>query len=93
MEHRGLDRVFDALRDAVERDELETARVTADFKFHLDLHLAKEDAHRYPVFPERVSVPDQATAVGVMVVCFHRTATPSSSRGCSRSSATTTVRP
>ena len=68
MEHRGLDRAFDVLRDAVsERDELETARATAAFKFHLDLHLAKEDAHLYRIFRERVSVPDQAKAVGVMV--------------------------
>ena len=68
MDHRGLDRAFDALRDAVSvRDELETARATAAFRFHLDLHLAKEDAHLYRIFRERVSVPDQAKAVGVMV--------------------------
>ena len=68
MEHRGLDRAFDTLRDAVSaRDELETARATAAFKFHLDVHLAKEDAHLYRIIRERVLVPDQANAVGVMV--------------------------
>ena len=45
-DHRGLDAAFDALSDAVTvRDALQTARATAAFKFHLDLHLAKEDAH------------------------------------------------
>ena len=34
---------------------------------HLCLHLAKEDAHLYRIFRERVSVPDQAKAVGEMV--------------------------
>src|SRR5438046_4223572 len=47
-DHRGLDRAFDALSNAVSvRDELGTARATAAFKFHLDIHLAKEDAHLY----------------------------------------------
>jgi len=67
MDHRGLDRAFDALSSAVStRDELETARATAAFKFHLDIHLAKEDAHLYRIIRERVSVPDQGKAVGIM---------------------------
>ena len=66
-DHRGLDRAFDALSNAVSvRDALETARATAAFKFHLDLHLAKEDTHLYRIIRERVSVPDQGKAVGVM---------------------------
>jgi hypothetical protein len=66
-DHRGLDRAFDALRNAVSvRDELETARATAAFKFHLDIHLAKEDAHLYRIIRERVSLPDQGKAVGIM---------------------------
>ena len=68
IDHRGLDQAFDALRDAVSvHDELESARATAAFKFHLDLHLAKEDAHLYRIFRERVSPDDQATAVKTMV--------------------------
>ena len=68
MEHRGPDRAFVALRDAVSvRDELETARATAAFKFHLDLHLDKEDTHLYRLIRERVSVPDQGKAVGIMI--------------------------
>jgi hemerythrin-like domain-containing protein len=66
-DHRALDMAFDALSNAVsERDTLETARATAAFKFHLDLHLAKEDQHLYRLIRERVSVPDQGQAVGVM---------------------------
>jgi hypothetical protein len=66
-DHRGLDATFDALNDAVSvRDPLKTARATAAFKFHLDLHLAKEDAHVYRLIRERVSLPDQGKAVGVM---------------------------
>jgi hemerythrin-like domain-containing protein len=66
-DHRGLDRAFDALSNAVSvRDELETARATAAFKFHLDIHLAKEDTHLYRIIRGRVSVPDQGKAVGVM---------------------------
>jgi hypothetical protein len=67
QDHRGLDAAFDGLSNAVSaHDALETARATAAFKFHLDLHLAKEDGHVYRLIRERVSVPDQAQAVGVM---------------------------
>ena len=66
-DHRGLDAAFDALDGAVAaQDALETARASAAFKFHLDLHLAKEDAHVYRLIRERVPLPDQGKAVGVM---------------------------
>lgn len=66
-DHRGLDTAFEALSAAVSaRDALETARATAVFKFHLDIHLGKEDAHLYRLMRERVPAPDQAKAVGVM---------------------------
>jgi hypothetical protein len=66
-DHRGLDAAFVALSNAVSaRDELGTARATAAFKFHLDIHLAKEDTHLYRIIRERVSVPDQGKAVGLM---------------------------
>ena len=66
-DHRGLDDAFDALNAAVsERDALETARATAAFKFHLNMHLGKEDAHLYRLMRERVSMPDQGKAVGIM---------------------------
>ena len=66
-DHRGLDAAFAALSNAVSaRDALETARATAAFKFHLDIHLAKEDTHLYRIIRERVSVPDQGQAVGIM---------------------------
>jgi hypothetical protein len=67
MDHRGLDAAFDRLGNAVAaRDNLETARATAAFKFHLDVHLAKEDTHLYRIVKERIPVPDQAAAVGIM---------------------------
>jgi len=66
-DHRGLDAAFDALNAAVSaHDALATARAAAAFKFHLDLHLGKEDAHLYRLVRERVSAPDQGKAVGVM---------------------------
>jgi len=66
-DHRGLDAAYDALNAAVSaRDTLQTARAAAAFKFHLDLHLDKEDAHLYRLIRERVSVPDQVKAVGLM---------------------------
>lgn len=67
MDHRRLDCAFDTLSNAVSaRDALETARATAAFKFHLDTHLAKEDAHLFRIIRERVSVPDQVKAVATM---------------------------
>jgi hypothetical protein len=66
-DHRGLDAAFDALSAAVSaHDALETARATAAFKFHLDLHLGKEDAHLYRLMRERVPMPEQGKAVGIM---------------------------
>jgi len=66
-DHRALDAAFDSLSSAVSvHDALQTARATAAFKFHLDLHLAKEDGHVYRLIQERVSMSDQGKAVGVM---------------------------
>jgi len=66
-DHRGLDAAFDALNEAVAaHDALKTARATAVFKFHLDLHLDKEETHVYRLLRERTQVPDQGKAVGVM---------------------------
>ncbi len=66
-DHRGLDAAFDALNAAVSaHDALETARATAAFKFHLDLHLAKEDAHLYRLVREHLSTSEQGKAVGIM---------------------------
>ena len=66
-DHRGLDVAFDTLNAAVSvNDALETARATAAFKFHLDIHLLKEDELLYPLMRERVPAPDQGKAVGIM---------------------------
>jgi hypothetical protein len=67
QDHHGLDAAFDGLCAAVDAgDALETARASAAFKFHLDLHLDKEDTHLYRIVRERIPVPEQGKAVGVM---------------------------
>jgi hypothetical protein len=66
-DHRALDESFDALDEAVAAgDALATARAARAFRYFLDVHLYKEDTHLYRVFRERVSVPDQGKAVGIM---------------------------
>jgi hypothetical protein len=66
-DHHGLDAAFDSLNAAVSAgDALATARASAAFKFHLDIHLDKEDAHLYRLVRERVSAADQGKAVGIM---------------------------
>jgi hypothetical protein len=66
-DHRGLDSLFESLDRAINAsDVLATARVTAAFKFHLDIHLDKEDAHLYRIFNERLSLPNQGDIVGRM---------------------------
>ena len=60
QDHRGLDSLYDRLNAAVTAGDLiEIARATAAFKFHLDFHLKKEEAHLYRIFDERISLPDQ----------------------------------
>ena len=67
IDHQRLEGAFDTLSNAISaHDALQTARATAAFKFHLDTHLAKEDAHLFRIMRERVSVPDQVKAVGIM---------------------------
>ena len=67
QDHRALDAAFTVLSQAVSvHDPLETARATKAFKFHLDLHLDKEDAHMYRLIGERVSPREQGQAVGLM---------------------------
>jgi hypothetical protein len=66
-DHRGLDEVFEDLNRAVSvHDPLETARATKAFKFHLDLHLEKEDTHLYRLISDRVPLPEQGKALGLM---------------------------
>ena len=67
MDHHGLDAAYEALHAAIsDYDTIQTARAAAAFKFHLDLHLKKEDAHLYRLFRERIPMPEQAKAVGQM---------------------------
>ena len=66
-DHRGLDSAFDELdRSYAMQDPLGTARATAAFRFHLNMHLDKEDTHLYRIFKERVPLPEQGKAIGIM---------------------------
>jgi hypothetical protein len=66
-DHRGLDAAMEVLRAAVSAgDRLETARASAALRFHHDMHLGKEDAHLYRLIRERVPLPEQAKALGLM---------------------------
>jgi len=66
-DHRGLDAAFETLHQAVGgSDPLAASRATAAFRFHLSIHLGKEEAHLYRIFNERVPLPDQGVIVGRM---------------------------
>lgn len=66
-DHHGLDAAYNILNDAVSnQDLLAVARASAAFKFHLDIHLAKEDAHLYRLVKEHIPAPDRAKALGLM---------------------------
>jgi hypothetical protein len=71
IDHRGLDLAFAGLTRAVSAsDPLGTARATAAFKFHLEMHLHKEERHLFRLFEERLSPEEQgraAAAVGAAV--------------------------
>jgi hemerythrin-like domain-containing protein len=67
MDHRGLDSAYEELdKSYSEHDSLKTAWATAAFRFHLDIHLDKEDTHLYRIFRERISLSEQGKAVRVM---------------------------
>jgi hypothetical protein len=65
LDHRGLDLASDGLTEAIGADDpVAVARATAAFKFHLDIHLYKEEVHLYRLFTDRLPESDQANAVG-----------------------------
>lgn len=67
MDHRGLDSAYEELDTSYsEHDSLKIARATAAFRFHMNIHLDKEDTHLYRIFRERISLPEQGKAVSVM---------------------------
>ncbi len=66
-DHRGLDEASGKLvRVSSAGDYLEAARASAALRFHLKIHLAKEDAHLYRIFAERLPVDEQMKAIGIM---------------------------
>ena len=67
QDHHGLDAAYERLDAAVEaNDALEAARATAAFKFHLDLHLAKEDSQVYPLLKRHMRLPEERGAAATM---------------------------
>ena len=67
QDHHGLDAAYETLREAVQAgDSLKAARATAAFKFHLDLHLAKEDHQVYGLIRERIRLPEERGMVGTV---------------------------
>ena len=67
IDHHGLDQAFEELSSSyAAQDPLKTARVTAAFRFHLKTHLYKEDTHLYRIFRERIPLPGQGKALGIM---------------------------
>src|SRR5512136_2208524 len=66
-DHRGLDLAYDTLNESyTAHDLLQTARATAAFRFHLNIHLDKEDTHLYRIFRERVPLPEQVKAIEIL---------------------------
>jgi hypothetical protein len=66
-DHRGLDSAFDEMAASYAAgDAIKTARASAAFRFHLNIHLMKEDTHLYRIFRERIPLPEQAKALGIM---------------------------
>ena len=66
IDHQGLDLAADGLTAAIEAEEpVLVARATAAFKFHLDMHLYKEEVHLYRLFTDRLRESEQADAVGL----------------------------
>jgi hypothetical protein len=64
-DHHFLDVAYDRLNAAVTADDpLETARAAAAFKYHLDVHLGKEDAHLYRLVRERIPISEHGKLVG-----------------------------
>jgi len=66
-DHRGLERASQAVMSGFSaHDVLESTRATAALRFHHDIHLDKEDAHLYRIFRERIPLPEQSKALGLM---------------------------
>jgi hemerythrin superfamily protein len=67
LDHRGLDSLSESLLKAAQESEpLEVARIASALRFHLDIHLDKEEAHLYRIFDERIALPDQAAIAAKM---------------------------
>jgi hemerythrin-like domain-containing protein len=73
-DHRGLDTLAETLSRAIaERNALAVARAAAAYKFHLGIHLHKEDAQVYPLLRQRLNESKQAKIVGAVAGAVPRT--------------------
>jgi NRPS condensation-like uncharacterized protein len=62
-----LDLAYDTLSKSYsDHDLLQTARATAAFRFHLNMHLDKEDTHLYRIFKERIPLSEQFKAISIL---------------------------
>jgi hemerythrin-like domain-containing protein len=67
QDHHGLDTAHERLDGAVHAgDSLEAARAAAAFKFHLDIHLGKEDRQIYALIRERIRLPEERGMAGTI---------------------------
>ena len=67
QDHHGLDTAHERLDGAVHAgDSLEAARAAAAYKFHLDIHLGKEDRQIYALIKERIRLPEERGMVGAI---------------------------
>jgi hemerythrin superfamily protein len=67
LDHRGLDSLSESLLKAARESEpFEAARTASALRFHLAIHLDKEEAHLYRIFDERVALPDQGAIAAKM---------------------------
>jgi hypothetical protein len=67
QDHHGLDTAHERLDTAVQAaDSLEAARAAAAYKFHLDIHLGKEDRQVYALIRERIRLPEERGMAGTI---------------------------
>jgi hemerythrin-like domain-containing protein len=67
QDHHALDTAHERLDKAVQAaDSLEAARAAAAFKFHLDIHLGKEDRQIYALIRERIRLPEERGMAGTI---------------------------
>jgi len=92
IDHYGLDRAFDELnRSYAAQDPLQVARATAAFRFHLKIHLLKEDTHLYRIFREHIPLAEQGKVLGTIASAVPQERSRTWWRGCTLKGETVTI--